>query len=153
MRRQILGVPDTGAIPPEKLKNFWAVCSTAIVNVAKKVAFVELRTHERATIDPDHAAVQLRELFHSYLNQIGEMQVGERAPAPMSRDIRTALTAMGYAKGGGKGKKHAACLQFLKGNCSLAADRCWLTRCVWAVLVSELLSAIKLIKLCGWEDV
>ena len=104
LRRQILGVPDTGAIPPEKLKNFWAVCSTAIVNVAKKVAFVELRTHERATIDPGHAAVQLRELFHSYLTQNGEVQVGERAPAPMSRDIRTALTAMGYAKGGGKGK-------------------------------------------------
>ena len=35
---------------------------------------------------------------------------------------------------------------------SPAADRCWLTS-VWAVLVSELLSAIKLIKLCGWEDV
>ena len=83
---------------------FWVVCSTATVNTTKKVAFIELRTHQRAPRDHDHPAYVLRELFHEYLVKTGEMQVGERAPAPQARDIRTALSTLGFGKGNGKGK-------------------------------------------------
>ena len=72
--------------------------------VAKKVAFVELRTHQRAPADPLHPAAELREMFYEYLTAKGEVQHRDRAPAPLVRDLRTALTAMGYGNGTGKGK-------------------------------------------------
>ena len=105
LRRQILGVEPAVPIPPATLKRFMQVCSTATCHVTKKVAFVELRTHQRAPSAPDHPCYELREMFHQYLVKAGGVaQELERAPAPMSRDIRTTLTEMGYGKGKGKGK-------------------------------------------------
>ena len=105
LRREILDTPE-GAIPPENLKNFMSVCSTATCHVAKKVAFVELRTHQRAPTAPDNSSFLLREMFHEYLiNKGGVAQVLERTPAPISRDLRTTLGEMGYGpKGKGRGK-------------------------------------------------
>ena len=103
IRRTILDTP-TGNPSPEKLANFWKVCSTATVTVASKVAFVELRRHERAPTDPENPATILREAFHSYLSKLGEAQILERAPAPGSRDVKTTLQSLGYLKGKGKGK-------------------------------------------------
>ena len=102
LRRTVLEVEPGAQIPPRNLAKFQMVCSHASVTVTKKAAFVELRVHARATQDPENPATVLRELFHDYLASQGEVQL-ERAPAPATRDIRTALTKMGYGKGKGKG--------------------------------------------------
>ena len=106
LRRNVLGVEPGVPIPPAKLKQFMMVCSTATCHVTKKVAFVELRTHQRAPTAHDHPCYELRELFHQYIIKSGGVaQELERAPAPMSRDIRTTLSDMGYGpKGKGRGK-------------------------------------------------
>ena len=104
LRREGLLVPS-GPIPPQKLERFWEVCSTATVKVTKKVAYIELAFHQTASHAPDHPAKQLRDLFYEYLASHSEIQRQERAPMPMNRDIRNALTTMGYGpKGKGKGK-------------------------------------------------
>ena len=103
LRRLILETPS-GNPSADKLQNFWKVCSTATVTVASKVAFVELRRHERASESPDAPEYILRETFHEYLTRLGEAQIMDRAPAPGSRDLRSTLQTMGYLKGSGKGK-------------------------------------------------
>ena len=103
LRREILETPS-GNPKSEKLQLFWKVCSTATVTLASKVAFVELRRHERASTDPKAPETQLREYFHYYLKMHGEVQVLERAPLPAARDLRTSLQDSGYMKGGGKGR-------------------------------------------------
>ena len=76
------------------------------MTVTKKVAFVELRTHNRAPRAPDDPACELREMFYHYLDQKGEAQRQERAPAPSTRTLRAALADLGFGpKGKGKGAK------------------------------------------------
>ena len=101
-RRKVLGIEGTAVIPPRSLEQYWKVNSTATVTTTKKVGFVELRVHTMAPQHPEDPAKILRDHMHTYLALKGQIQLIERAPAPVVRELRDAATAMGYGKGKGK---------------------------------------------------